>query len=475
MKYKVPKHFKIGANMPAWQVEGGHGKLEGHRHFPDLMYQAHPERWFEGYGPTRAIEHYDHYEEDIALLRQTGCQQIRFNIDWSRFIKDFETGEVNEAEAQHYEDVIACYLANGIEPIICLEHWELPAYYYEHYDGYASRKVIAMFVKYAEAVFQRYGTMVHQFYTFNEPIVIPQLCFMDGFWWPYVSDTKRAMNWIHGKILANAKVIKCYREMNLGGKIGIIINPAFIYERSKENPKDGEAKTVADALYWGAFMDTAIKGEYPKALLAMLEREDCMFAYEADDFETIREYTIDILGLNYYQPLRIKAPEYVWNEQSFHPKKYFSEWDMPGKRMNPYRGWEIYPKALYDAALRIRDDYGNIEWVVAESGMGVEGEDAYRDASGMIQDDYRIDYIKEHLAWLLKAVAEGCNCKGYWLFAGFDNCSPLNAFKNRYGLVEVDLQDNRKRRLKKSAYFYKKMIDEQMFEFTNIEQDMTKK
>ncbi|MDF9823855.1 beta-glucosidase/6-phospho-beta-glucosidase/beta-galactosidase [Breznakia sp. PF5-3] len=473
MRYTIPKGFKLGANMPAWQVEGGMNKLEGHEHFPDLMYRAHPERWFQGYGPTRASEHYTHYEEDIKLLKASGCQQVRFNPDWSRFIKDFETGEVNEEEAAHYEKVIQCYIDNDIEPILCLEHWELPAYYYEHYDGYASRKVISMFVKYAEEIFKRYGHLVKHFFTFNEPIVIPQLCFMDGFWWPYGNNVKRAMNWIHGKILASAKVVSLYHQMNLGGKIGIIINPAFIYERSSDNPEDKKAKDIADSFYWGAFMDTAIKGEYPKQLLTILEKEGCMFDYEEEDFNIIKNNTIDILGLNYYQPLRVKEAEYAWNDNNFHFKKYYSEWEMPGKRMNPYRGWEIYPKALYDAAMRIKNEYGNIEWIVAESGMGVENEQLYKDEDGVIQDDYRIEYIKEHLAWLFKAIDEGCNCVGYWLFAGMDNCSPLNAFKNRYGLIEVDLEHDRKRRLKKSALFYNQTVQEQRFDYKDIDEDIT--
>lgn len=475
MIYNIPKSFKIGANMPAWQVEGSANKLDGHLHFPDLMYRAHPERWFNGYGPTIASNHYENYREDIKLLKETGCQQIRFNPDWSRFIKDFETGEVNEVEAAHYHDVIQCYLDHGIEPILCLEHWELPAYYYEHYDGYASKKVVDMYVKYASEIFSRYGHMIKQFYTFNEPIVIPQLCFMDGFWWPYGNNTKRAMNWIHGKILASAKAIACFRKMKLDGKIGIIINPAFIYARSEINPLDQKAKTIADSLYWGAFMDTAIKGEYPQLLLDILHQENCMFDYEEEDFEIIKNNTIDILGLNYYQPLRVKANDYLWNDENFHFKKFYSEWDMPGKRMNPYRGWEIFPKALYDAAIRIRDEYGNIEFVVAESGMGVENEGIYRNEAGMIEDDYRIDFIKEHLAWLFKAVEEGCNCTGYWLFAAMDNCSPLNAYKNRYGLIEVDLDDNRKRRYKKSALFYKKMISDGNFEFLDINQTIINK
>lgn len=468
MKYNVPQGFKFGANLPAWQVEGSHNKLEGHQHFPDLMYNAFPERWHNGIGPNRASEHYQNYEQDIKMLAETGCQQVRFNPDWSRFIEDFETNKVNEEEATHYLKVIECYIENGIEPILCLEHWELPAYYYEKYDGYASRVTIDHFVAYAKEIFTRYGHLINQFYTFNEPIVIPQLCFMDGFWWPYVSDTKRGLEWVHGKILASAKVIKLYREMGLKGKIGIIINPALIYERSKENPEDIKAKEVADSFYWGAFMDTAIKGEYPKLFIKTLKSNNVMFTYTEEELDIIKNNKIDILGLNYYQPLRVKGQDFEWNDEKFHFKKYFSEWDMPGKRMNHHRGWEIYPKALYDVAMRIKEDYGNIEWIVAESGMGVQNEDQFRDEEGFINDDYRIDYLKEHLAWLFKAIDEGSNCVGYWIFAGIDNCSPLNSFKNRYGLIEVNLEQDRKRIIKKSGRFYKDTVNNQSFDYEDI-------
>ena len=117
----------------------------------------------------------------------------------------------------------------------------------------------------------------------------------------------------------------------------------------------------------------------------------------------------------------------------------------------------------------LKNEYGNVKWLVSESGMGVQNEDGYRDESGTIQDDYRIEFIAEHLAWLSKAVKDGCNCHGYWLFASIDNCSPYNAFKNRYGLVEVDINDGFKRRLKKSAAFYKAASDTNSFEFKEIE------
>ena len=167
--------------------------------------------------------------------------------------------------------------------------------------------------------------------------------------------------------------------------------------------------------------------------------------------------------------MRVKAKETPWDEsRPFHPSKFYDDYDMPGKRMNPYRGWEIFPKSLYDIGMRIKTEYGNLPWIVSESGMGVQNEARFKGPDGVVQDDYRIDFIAEHLSWLSKAVAEGSNCQGYWLFASLDNCSPYNAFKNRYGLVEVDRAQNLARRLKKSAAWYRAASDANCFEFKEI-------
>ena len=135
--------------------------------------------------------------------------------------------------------------------------------------------------------------------------------------------------------------------------------------------------------------------------------------------------------------------------------------------MNPYRGWEIYPQIMFDMAVRLKEEYGNIEWFIAENGMGVENEGRFKNEEQIIQDDYRIEFISEHLKWLLKAIEEGANCKGYMLWAFTDNVSPINAIKNRYGLVEINLDDNRNRALKKSAYWYKQVIETKEFEAEN--------
>lgn len=130
-------------------------------------------------------------------------------------------------------------------------------------------------------------------------------------------------------------------------------------------------------------------------------------------------------------------------------KVFFDAYEWPERRMNPYRGWEIYEKGIYDIAINVRDNYNNIPWFISENGMGVQDEERFIDETGMIRDDYRIDFIKEHLKWLHKGMQEGSNCFGYHLWTFMDNWSWCNAYKNRYGLFRVDINDNYKRTIKK--------------------------
>lgn len=130
--------------------------------------------------------------------------------------------------------------------------------------------------------------------------------------------------------------------------------------------------------------------------------------------------------------------------------------------MNPYRGWEIYEKGIYDIAINIKDNYGNIPWYVAENGMGVEHEERFLDETGMIQDDYRIEFYEEHLKWLHKGITEGSNCFGYHVWTFMDNWSWLNAYKNRYGLYRVDL-DTQERSLKKSGQWFSQVAEHNGF------------
>ncbi|MCM3217221.1 glycoside hydrolase family 1 protein [Niallia taxi] len=462
LKVNIPDDFIIGAAASAWQTEGWSGKKESQDSYLDLWYKNNKNVWHNGYGPGVATNFYNRYKEDIGIMADIGLTHYRTSINWSRFLSDYEEAEVDEEYAAYIDKVIDELLEKGVEPMICLEHYEVPAYLFEKYGGWNSKHVVDLFVKYADKVLDRFGHKVKHWFTFNEPIVVQTRVYLDAIRYPFEQNTKKWMQWNFHKALATAKVVELFKQKGLkektGAKMGVILNPEVTYARSTA-PHDQQAAQIYDLFFNRIFLDPSIKGEYPQQLFDLMVKHDIAFDYTQEDLEVIKKNTVDYVGINLYYPHRVKARTIAWNEGTpFHPSFYYEMFDMPGKKMNPFRGWEIYPQIMYDMAIRMKEEYGNIEWFIAENGMGVENEARYKDEEGRIQDDYRIEFISEHMKWLLKAVEEGSNCKGYMLWAFTDNVSPMNAFKNRYGLVEINLEDNRNRKKKKSALWYKSII-----------------
>jgi len=460
-KYSMsfPKDFILGAAASAWQTEGWCGKKEGQDSYIDAWYKNDRKVWHEGYGPSVATDFYNRYIEDIDLMKVVGLTHYRSSINWSRFMLDYEKGVVDEEYAAFIGDVIDALLVKDIEPMFCLEHYELPAYLLDKYGGWSSPHVIEMFVTYAREVFTRYGSKVKYWFTFNEPIVVQTRVYLDALRYPYEQNTSKWMEWNHAKNLATAKVVKAYREGGYQGKVGVVLNPEVTYPRSSA-PHDRKAAEIYDLFYNRVFLDPAIKGNYPSELRYLLKKNGIKFEPSSEDLKLIESNTVDFIGANLYYPHRVKAPESGWpKDVPFHPKKYFDNFELPGRKMNFSRGWEIDPVIVYDMAMRIKNDYGNIEWILSENGMGIENEVQFKDEKGEIQDDYRIDFISSHLFHLLRAIEDGANCMGYMLWSFTDNVSPMNAFKNRYGLVEIDLDDNRNRRIKKSGNWYKSISE----------------
>lgn len=145
------------------------------------------------------------------------------------------------------------------------------------------------------------------------------------------------------------------------------------------------------------------------------------------------------------------------------PEKYYEPYEFEGQKMNTSRGWEIYEPAIYDIAMNLKENYGNIPWYISENGMGIQDEEQFMGADGMVEDDYRIEFIKGHLTYLHKAIEEGCNCFGYHLWSPFDCWSWTNAYKNRYGLLRVDIYDECKITMKKSAHWFRKLSENNGF------------
>ncbi|MGL5615111.1 MAG: glycoside hydrolase family 1 protein [Sarcina sp.] len=453
MNYRFPENFWWGAATSGPQAEGRFNKK--HNSVFDHWFDISPETFFNEVGPNVASNFYNSYSEDLDMLKSIGHNSFRTSIQWTRLIKDFETGEADEDGVRFYNAVIDKAIANNIEIVMNLHHFDLPVELYDKYGGWESKKVVELFGKFAKTAFELFGDRVKYFTTFNEPIVVVEGQYLYKFHYPCIVDGRKAVQAGYNIALASALAVDIYKEGNYGGEIGIIVNLTPSYPRSNSE-EDLKAANVADLFFNRLFLDPAVKGEFPEELINILKNDEVLWESTEEELQLIKRATVDFLGVNYYQPRRVKAKEIEFNESTWMPDKYFDNYEMPGRRINKHRGWEIYPEAIYDIAKNIKENYNNIKWYVSENGMGVEGEDKFKNAKGIIEDDYRIEFITEHLEFLHKGIEEGSNCFGYHLWTPIDCWSWCNAYKNRYGYISLNLETLEKT-IKKSGNWIKEV------------------
>lgn len=457
MVLQFPKGFLWGAASSATQSEGAasvDGKAEN---IWDYWYKQSPELFFNSVGPTDTSNVYYQYNEDIALMKQLGFNSFRTSISWSRLMPQ---GVVNAKAVDFYNNYIDALIAADIEPIICLYHFDMPLSLQE-LGGWENREVVDAFATYAQTAFTLFGDRVKKWITFNEPIVSAEAGYLYQFHYPCVVDMKRAVQVAYHTMVAHGKAVQAFKQDNYTGNIGIILNLTPSYPRS-ESEADVKAAYIADLFCNKSFLDPSVLGQYPEELVALLKEYNLLPKMRSQDMEILRQNPVDFLGINYYQPRRVQASKHTVLQDSSlgEPvmlEHFFSSYQPRDCKMNHSRGWEIYEKGLYHIALNIRDNYGNIPWYVSENGIGVENEEVFVDAHGVINDQYRISFIKDHLAYLHKGMQEGSNCFGYHVWTFVDNWSWLNGYKNRYGLYAVDLEHDFARSIKRSGQWFSRI------------------
>lgn len=461
MNYKFNPEFKWGAASSGPQSEGvnvGDGKKQN---IWDFWYEEEPSRFFESIGPDVTSDFYNKFKEYIPLLKQTGIKSYRTSIQWSRLFSDRD-GTINPVGLNFYQNLINELIKNDIEPMLCLHHFDMPMYWMEK-GGFENRDTVFAFAKYALKCFELFGDRVKYWTTFNEPIVIVEQGYFYKNHYPAICDAKKAVQVAVNIQLASSLAINEFHKGKFVGQIGIILNLSPTYCRDLENPKDVEAAEIADSIFNRSFLDSSVKGEFPKRLIELIEKEGVTPLVSDKDLEIIKNNRVDFLGVNYYQPRRVKAKESYYDKNVLTPEKFYDNYTFEGQKINIYRGWEVYEKGLYDIAINLRDNYGNISWYVSENGMGVENEERWINEDGNVEDNYRIEFISNHLKYLHKGIEEGSNCFGYHLWSPFDCWSWINAYKNRYGLIRVDIKNNCALSIKKSGRWFKKIVDNNGF------------
>lgn len=462
MDYKQYKEFPAGflwgASSSAYQCEGAY--LEDGKSLSVSDTAPLPEGTTDFHD---GIDHYHRYKEDIALMAEMGFKEFRFSIAWPRIIPSGD-GEVNPLGVKHYHDVIDTCLSYGIEPVVTLYHFDLPQVLQDKYGGWKDRRCIDAFVRYCKVCFKEYGKKVKYFLTINEQnmMVLYQGLSTYGDW-------KTTIQANHHMLIAGALAMQACHEM-CDAKIGPAPNITAIYPASS-SPEDNLAAMDFDMIRNRWFLDPAVFGTYPDALLNWFEDQGLMFAKEEGDDEILKNGHPDFIAFNYYGAGCVKYISKEDGEKLIREageKKDFMTGLMtyPGictAVKNPLQESTSYGMGIDPVGLRITlrqlwERY-HLPLLITENGCGVKDE---LTPDGKIHDDYRIDYLRRHIQACREAITDGVDLMGYSPWSAFDLISTHQGITKRYGFIYVDRDEfdlkEMKRIPKDSFYWYKKVI-----------------
>lgn len=466
MFYPFPKHFSWGSAIWAQGTEGAWDQDGRAATVYEKYHQLQPERFYQQQGPDETLDWYHRYPLYHDYLSQLNHQSFRTSILWARLMPDGKN--VDPQARDYYQTIFRDLKQRGMDVYVVLYWFDMPVLF-EDRGGFGNREVIDDFVAYCHTCFELFDDLVDIWHIYNEPRVDADLKYLDNRCYPNIVDFRYHSQVIFNMVLAHARVVECYKQHHFKKKIGSVIDINHVYPRS-QSAEDVQAAEIFALLNYRCFLDPLIHGRFAENYFTTLAEIDAAPQFTPDDLQIIANNTIDVLGINYYFPARVKAKEHVPEADEKKDRNAFYDfYDMPGRVMNTSRGWEIYPQALYDTLMMIKQDYRNVECYISENGMGVEKEWNFRGANGEIQDDYRIEFLQQHLRCVHRAVTEGVNLRGYHLWSFIDLWSPSNQFKNMYGLVEFNPQ-TKETRLKKSAHWYRQLIADNGFTLPDSEE-----
>ena len=457
---KFPDGFVFGGATAAYQCEGethGHGK--GEVSWDPFLAQRGL------FSADPASDFYHRYDQDLALCERFGINGIRISIAWSRIFPE-GTGAVNAEGVAFYHRLFQACHAHGVEPYVTLHHFDTPQALFAQGD-FLNRATIDAFEAYARFCFAEYGREVRNWFTFNEIWAVASNTYIEGTFPPggITGRLDQALQCNHNMMLAHARAVLAFEEAGHPGKIGVVHTLEGKYPYDELDPADIEAARKEDVLQNQFLLDATFRGDYAPDTLACAQGLAALCGGELDirdeDLVCLRAAARhnDYLGINYYQSRFLRAydgPNILHHNATGDKGTERYALRGVGERVNkegiPRTDWDwlIYPEGMYDLLVRIRLQYPNYrEILITENGMGAKDELV----DGVVDDPYRIDYVRAHLSWLLRAREAGVNVSGYFLWSLMDMFSWTNGYNKRYGFFYVDFA-TQDRVPKASAYWF---------------------
>ncbi|WP_278402236.1 6-phospho-beta-glucosidase [Megamonas rupellensis] len=463
--------FLWGGAVAAHQLEGGWNKGGKGVSIADVMtvggYQK-PRRITDGviegenYPNHEAIDFYHRYKEDVKLFAEMGFKAFRTSIAWTRIFPNGDETEPNEEGLKFYDDLFDELLKYNIEPVITLSHFEMPYNLVTKYGAWRNRKLIDFFVRFAEVCFKRYKNKVKYWMTFNEinnqaAINVPFLGFTNsGIIFRDEPNPEQSLyQAAHYELVASAKAVILGHKINPDFKIGCMLGYEPTYPLTCK-PED-MILSIKDMHKRHFFGDVHCRGHYPNYAITEWKNKNIDLDITEEDLKVLAEGTVDYIAFSYYKTNAVTTDETKLNKNE--NDEFASGVDNPYLRKNDW-GWQIDPKGLR-YALNVLTERYDLPLMIVENGIGLHEKEA---SDGMIHDDARILYFKEHIEQMKKAVEEdGVDLLGFMPWGCIDLVSAgTGEMEKRYGFIYVDKNNKGEgtldRKPKKSFYWYKKVI-----------------
>ncbi len=434
------KNFTWGVATASYQIEGGAFEADKGLNVWDVG-SATAGRIFEGHKGDVGCDHYHRFREDVKLMKELGIRAYRFSVNWARLIPD-GTGKISEDGKRFYLELLEELKKAGIEPWVTLFHWDYPYALYLK-GGWLNPESPKWFENYAAVCAELFKPYVKHFILINEPECFIGLGHFTGGHAPFLKrPAGEVIPAAHHVLLGCGLAEKKIRAIAGDVKIGTAQAywPFLPYrEEDYELAKTETFRCHEDFGGPALWLDPLLKGEYPADYLAWFERNG--FRPSAEDMALIAS-KLDFVGLNTY------SGNYVTKENGALKEVVPS----PSVPKTDTR-WNVYPDVMYYGPKFIFERYG-LPIVYTEDGVALS---EWKDLDGRINDDSRIDFLKRYLRALHRAAQEA-PVEGYFYWTLYDNFEWAEGFSKKFGLVHFD-PDSLERTPKKSAYFYKKVIE----------------
>lgn len=475
-----PEGFMWGGATAANQFEGGYN--EGGRGLANVDVVPHGKDRYpiiagkmkhldfddqHFYPAKEAVGFYYRYKEDIALLAEMGFKTFRISIAWTRIFPKGDESQPNEEGLQFYENVFKEMHKYGIEPLVTITHFDMPIHLIKEYGGWRNRKLVDFYENLVTVLFTRYRGLVKYWITFNEINMILHAPFMGAGLVFEEGENEEEIKYIaaHHELIASAKATKIAHEIDPENKVGCMLAAGQYYPQSPD-PKDvRQAQIDNQENYF--FVDVQSRGEYPAYALKELERKGIKLPFEPGDKELLKEHTVDYISFSYYSSRVSAHPDNMDGDLT--AGNIFASIKNPYLKASEW-GWQIDPLGFRITMNELYDRYQKPLFVV-ENGLGAMdtvGDD------GQIIDDYRIEYLQEHIQAMKDSIElDGVNILGYTSWGAIDLVSASTGeMSKRYGYIYVNRDDqgngSLERSKKKSFHWYKEVIESNGENLTNL-------